>query len=116
MLHRLAKLTVVLLSLLFSSQISTFNIKSHLPEAAPKKLGVEKIGPCTAKLDDGSVIDLTSLDNPSKPRYSKRDSNIFKKLSYLSSIEPLVTRIMITSLILAHRSAVEKQSVQNQLQ
>jgi hypothetical protein len=32
--------------------------------------GIEKITNCKVKLDDGSIIDLTSLDNPTNPRYN----------------------------------------------
>lgn len=34
-----------------------------------KNLGIKTISSCKAQLDDDLFIDLSSLDNPSKPRY-----------------------------------------------
>ena len=33
-----------------------------------RMVGIEKLSSCKVKLDDGKIIDLTSLDNPSSPR------------------------------------------------
>lgn len=60
---RLAIFTVLLLPIL---KMNCWTIELPVEE---KKLGVEKLGSCKAKLDDGRIIDLSSLDNPSKPRY-----------------------------------------------
>ena len=38
--------------------------------------GVDKITTCKAKLDDGMIIDLTSLDNAGSPRYFNVDDDL----------------------------------------
>ena len=38
-------------------------------------LGVDRITTCKAKLDDGRIIDLTSLDNAGSPRYFNNDDD-----------------------------------------
>ena len=34
---------------------------------ATKSVGVKKLNNCKAKLDDGSIIDINSVDNPNNP-------------------------------------------------
>lgn len=48
--------------------------------AISKVEGIHKLSDCKAKLDDGSIIDLTSLDNPTNPRQyvDARKGDIYK--------------------------------------
>ena len=39
-------------------------------------VGVHRITTCKAKLDDGTTIDLTSLDNAGSPRYFNIDDDL----------------------------------------
>lgn len=43
-----------------------------------KIFGITKLGPCTALLDNGKKIELTSLDRPSKPRIDTKGDYYYK--------------------------------------
>lgn len=49
-----------------------------------KNLFKEKLSNCKVKLDDGSIIDLSELNNPSNPMYFQK-INIFSLVKSLSS-------------------------------
>ena len=41
-----------------------------------RTVGIEKLSTCKVKLDDGKIIDLTSLDNPMSPRFVAKETFI----------------------------------------
>ena len=66
-----AKLTLLKLSLVFSivNFSNALDNKIFLRNLGNQNISVPtKLSNCKARLDDNSIVDLTSLDNPQNPR------------------------------------------------